>query len=431
MLHSMLHSNRVRLKWAVSSTLLGLAIVLTQLSEAQTLTTLYNFTGSADGAAPLSGLVKVGHKLYGTAGWGGTQGSNCNTNTGYGTGCGTVFELKQSKAGWKFELLYSFSGGADGNAPFGTLAKDAQGNLYGTASWGGTQNSICNYNFGYGAGCGTVFKLAPSTTGWSFSVVHSFGGIPDGANPDFESLVFDAQGNAYGTTEFGGNCCSAGTGTVFKIAPDNTETVLHRFQAGLNDGSMPYGGVTLDHKGNLYGTTYWSGAEGIGTVFKLKTAGKETILHNFAGGSDGGLPYAGLLVAQNVAYGTTYYGGSTGNGTVFQVASNGTETVLHDFCSSPYCADGRSPYGALIRDANGNLYGTTFIGGANGYGVVFELSPLGGQWSETVLYNFNYSDGAWPYSRLLLCKNVIYGTTAGGGTDGHGTVFALTLPSVK
>jgi uncharacterized repeat protein (TIGR03803 family) len=163
----------------------------------------------------------------------------------------------------------------------------------------------------------------------------------------------------------------------------------------------------------------------------LNTAGKETVLHNFAGGSDGGFPYAGLLAAQNVAYGTTYYGGSTGNGTVFQVGSNGTETILHDFCSSPFCADGRSPYGALIRDANGNLYGTTFVGGANGYGVVFELSPLGGQWSETVLYNFNYSDGAWPYSRLLLCNNLLYGTTAGGGTDGHGTVFALTLSSVK
>jgi hypothetical protein len=210
MLHSMLHSNSVRSKWAVVTTLLGVAIILTQLCEAQILTLLYNFTGSRDGAAPLSGLVKVGRNLYGTAGWGGIQGSNCNTNSGYGTGCGTVFELKQSKAGWNFQLLYSFTGRADGNAPFGTLAKDAQGNLYGTASWGGTQNSICNYNFGYGVGCGTVFKLTPSMTGWSFSVVHSFGGTPDGANPDFESLVFDAQGNAYGTTEFGGNCCNAG-----------------------------------------------------------------------------------------------------------------------------------------------------------------------------------------------------------------------------
>ncbi len=428
MLHSMLPSNSARSKWAVLATLLGLAIVLTQLSEAQTLTTLYNFTGGADGAAPLSGLVKVGPNLYGTAGWGGVQGSNCNSNIGYGTGCGTIFELKRSNIGWNFQLLYSFTGGSDGSAPFGTLAKDAQGNLYGTASWGGAQNSICSYNFGYGVGCGTVFKLIPSSAGWSFSVVYSFGGIPDGANPDFESLVFDAQGNAYGTTEFGGNCCNAGGGTVFKIAPDRTESILHSFQAGLTDGSMPYGGVILDNKGDLYGTTYWNGDEGMGTVFKLNTAGKETILHNFAGGSDGGFPYAGLLAGQNVVYGTTYYGGPTANGTVFQVALDGTETVLHDFCSSPYCADGRSPYAALIRDENGNLYGTTFIGGANGYGVVFELSPSEGQWTETVLYNFNYSDGAWPYSRLLLFDDVLYGTTAGGGTDGHGTVFALTLP---
>ncbi len=431
MLHPMLHSDSVRSKRAVVTTLLGLVIIFAQVSDAQTLTTLYNFTGSGDGAAPLSGLVKVGRNLYGTAGWGGIQGSNCNTNIGYGTGCGTVFELKQSKAGWTFQLLYGFTGGPDGNAPFGTLAKDAQGNLYGTASWGGTQNSICNYNFGYGLGCGTVFKLTPSVTGWSFSVVHSFGGTPDGANPDFESLVFDAQGNAYGTTEFGGNCCDAGTGTVFKIAPDGTESILHTFQADLTDGSMPYGGVGIDHQGNLYGTTYWNGASGNGTVFRVTAAGNETVLHSFAGGTDGAYPYAGLLGGPDGLYGTTYYGGAVGDGTVFQVAADGTESVLHSFCSSPYCADGRIPYGALIRDANGNLYGTTFIGGANGYGVVFELSPSGGQWSETVLYNFNYSDGAWPYSRLLLSNNVLYGTTAGGGTDGHGTVFALTLPSVK
>jgi uncharacterized repeat protein (TIGR03803 family) len=403
-------------------------MTLTHASAAQTLTTLYNFTGGVDGAAPLSGLVNIGGNLYGTAGWGGIQGSNCNITTGYGTGCGTVFELKQSTGGWSFQLLYSFTGGSDGNAPFGTLAKDGRGNLYGTASWGGTQNSMCNYNFGYGLGCGTVYKLTPSTTGWSFSVVYSFSGIPDGANPDFESLAFDAQGNAYGTTEFGGNCCNAGTGTVFKIAPDNSESILHSFQAGTTDGSMPFGGVVSDKDGNLHGTTYWSGASGTGTVFRVTAAGQETILHNFAGSSDGGFPRAGLIAAQSLAYGTTYYGGPTGNGTVFQVAQDGAETILHDFCSSPGCEDGRSPYGALIRDANGNLFGTTFIGGVNGYGVVFELSPSGGQWSETVLHSFNFSDGAWPYSRLLLYKNVLYGTTAGGGTDNHGTVFTLTLP---
>ena len=111
----MLPSNSARSKWAVLATLLGLAIVLTQLSEAQTLTTLYNFTGGADGAAPLSGLVKVGPNLYGTAGWGGVQGSNCNSNIGYGTGCGTIFELKRSNIGWNFQLLYSFTGGSVGS----------------------------------------------------------------------------------------------------------------------------------------------------------------------------------------------------------------------------------------------------------------------------------------------------------------------------
>ncbi len=428
MLRSNLNSKNVRSKLGFLTALLALAIASGQLAEAQTLTSIYNFTGGSDGSAPLSGLVADGENLYGTTGWGGVQGANCSSNTGYGTGCGTVFVLKPSKSGWIFRTLYSFTGGGDGNAPFGTLAKDGHGNLYGTASWGGTQNSSCSNNVGYGIGCGTAFKLTCSPTGWTFSLLYNFGGIPDGANPDFESLVFDAQGNAYGTTEFGGDCCNAGGGTVFKIAADGTESILYRFQ-GLADGSLPYGGLVRDGQGNLYGTTYWGGTGGMGTVFKVTETGTEQVLHNFNGGTDGGFPYAGLLGDQNVAYGTTYYGGPVGNGTVFQVTADGTETILHSFCSSPFCADGRSPYGALIRDAQGNLYGTTYIGGANGYGVVYELSPVGSQWSETVLHSFNYSDGAWPYSRLLLKKAVLYGTTAGGGTGGHGTVFALTLPA--
>jgi uncharacterized repeat protein (TIGR03803 family) len=433
MFGSKLDSNRLRSRSVALTSFLGLAVALAQLAHAQVLTTLYNFTGSADGSAPLSGLVSDRGNLYGTAGWGGIQGANCQTNNGYGTGCGTVFELKPSKGGWIFRVLHSFTGGRDGSAPFGTLATDRKGNLFGTASWGGTQNASCNYNVGYGVGCGSVFKLTPSPKGWSFSVLHRFGGIPDGANPDFESLVFDAEGNAYGTTEFGGNCCNAGGGTVFKITTDRRESVVYRFEGGSADGSLPYGGLVLDHQGSLYGTTYWSGAAGWGTIFQVTEAGTESVLHSFTAGADGGFPYAGLVWGDNnVLYGTTSYGGSTANGTVFQVTADGSETILHSFCSSSGCADGRSPYGALIRDANGNLYGTTFIGGVYGYGVVFKLSSTGGQWSETVLHSFDYdSDGAWPYSRLLMRKNVLYGTTAGGGSNGHGTVFALTLSSRK
>lgn len=431
MLRSHPDSNRLRSPLVLLTALVGFAVVLTPLGNAQTLTTLYNFTGDADGAAPMSGLIVSGGNIYGTAGFGGIQGSNCTTNTAYGPGCGTVFELHPTKTGWIFNVLYSFTGGGDGSAPFGSLARDPQGNLYGTASWGGTQNSNCDYNDGDGVGCGTVYKLVPSSQGWNFSVLHSFGGIPDGANPDFESLVIDALGNLYGTTEFGGNCCSAGGGTVFRIAPDGTESVIYRFAGSITDGSLPYGGV-VPYQENLYGTTYWGGADGFGTVFEIPRAGTETILHDFTAGSDGGFPYASLVRApNNVFYGTTYYGGPVGTGTAFEITPDGAETVIHSFCSSPYCADGRSPYGALISDANGNLYGTTYIGGTNGYGVVFELSLIGGQWSETVLHNFNYSDGAWPYSRLLLRDHVLYGTTAGGGTNGHGTVFAVTLPSLK
>ena len=141
------------------------------------------------------------------------------------------------------------------------------------------------------ANANTGCVCTASVEGWSFSLLHSFGGAPDGANPDFESLVFDPSGNAYGTTDFGGNCCSAGGGTVFKIAPDGNESILYRFQ-GLTDGSLPYGGLVRDSLGNLYGTTYWSGTSGMGIVFKAMPSGivarMENVLHSFTGGPDGG-----------------------------------------------------------------------------------------------------------------------------------------------
>ena len=288
-------------------------------------------------------------------------------------------------------VLRSFTGGSDGQRPVTGLLADAAGNLYGTAHSGGD------------GGYGTVFQLDPSGT---LTVLYSFTGRSDGAYPD-SGLIADAAGNLYGTTREGGDLVSCnspnthGCGTVFQLAPSGDLTVLHRF-AG-SDGSRPVAGLIADAAGNLYGTTAAGGdrtscaaqfIEGCGTVFQLDTSGILTVLHSFTGGSDGGNATAGLIAdgAGNL-YGTTQEGGAPENcnrpygcGTVFQLTPSGTLNVLNVFTGS----DGAHPHAdaGLLADAAGNLYGTTFGGGAGtscigGCGTVFELtvpaSFIGGQ----------------------------------------------------
>jgi uncharacterized repeat protein (TIGR03803 family) len=284
--------------------------------------------------------------------------------------------------------------------------------MYGTTFEGGASTQ------------GTVFKL--DATGKE-TVLYSFAGA-DGANPT-AGLVQDGAGNFYGTTDNGGSSgCGAvgGCGVVFKLDTTGKETVLYSF-TNAADGATPVGGVIMDTAGNLYGTTYNS-PSGCGTVFKVDTTGKETVLHSFTNcftslaNSDGGEPYAGLVMDQaGNLYGTTVIGGSSGWGTVFKVDETGNETVLHSF--SNVGTDGAFPYGGLVRDKAGNLYGTTAFGGPF-YGTVFKVDTTG---KETVLHSFtNSAVAAEPYAGLVMDKaGNLYGTTLIGGSSGHGTVFKL------
>ena len=329
-----------------------------------------------------------------------------------------------------FKQLYGFTGGADGAAPYGALIADDAGNLYGTTSAGGA--------YGYG----TVFRIAP---GGTETVLYAFTGQADGGTP-YAGLVADAAGNLYGTTWAGGdvNCGSDsgyffGCGTVFKVAPDGSETVLYAFEGG-SDGDNPDSTPIIDGAGNLFGTTANGGAQN-GTVFRISPAGTETQLYVFKGyPGDGAGPHAGLVAdKQGNLYGTTDYGGSgpcesyasQGCGTVFEISAEGAERVLYSFDGGS--SDGATPSASLIIDKHGNLTGTTGYGGAGsctngsvtGCGIIFRIAPNG---AETVLYAFTGKrDGANPLSAVIADEHGnLYGTTAYGGSKfGFGTIFRL------
>ena len=312
-------------------------------------------------------------------------------------------------------VLYSFgSQSGDGANPYAGVIWDAEGNLYGTTVNGGANGGANGY--------GSVFKLTPSGTE---TVLHSFASNgTDGVYP-YAGLFMDTEGNLYGTTYQGG---ANGYGTVIKLTPSGTETVLHSFSANGFDGVYHYGGLVMDKKHKLYGTTDVGGEYGVGTVFKLTPSGPETVLHSFApSGTDGFSLFAGLIMGKkHNLYGTTYAGGKNGYGTVFKMTSSGAETVLYNFCPRPGCADGEFPYAGLVTDRKGNLYGTTLYGGANNYGTVFEVSATG---THTVLYNFTGSstDGYDPFAGLVVDKNGnLYGASAYASGNSYGVVFELS-----
>jgi uncharacterized repeat protein (TIGR03803 family) len=371
-------------------------------AEAQTYRVLYSFAGPpTDGAnATASLLLGSGGTLFGTTQFGGA--GDC------ALGCGVVFKL--GKKG-KETILHTFDGSAaDGNIPQFGLLRESAGNMYGTSAGGGDNN------------VGTVYEI---NAAGKETVLYKFTGNPasDGGGPA-GVLALDKAGNLYGTTVIGGGI--GHQGTVFKVDSAGTETVLYSFTGGI-DGSAPYAGVIRDAAGNLYGTTYAGGAFNQGTVFKLSPSGKEKVLYSFTGGADGSLPRSGLIrdSAKNL-YGTTSSGGATG-GNVFKLDKNGKLTVLYSFLGA---ADGSYPKGSLVRDAAGNLYGVTYFGGAAGCGftcgVVFKVDPNG---KETVLHTFAGSptDGGLPAAGLIRdAKGNLYGTTSSGGTSGNGIVFKLT-----
>jgi uncharacterized repeat protein (TIGR03803 family) len=341
----------------------------------------------------------------------------------------------QTVAASKYKVLHRFHG-KDGHAPEATLIFDVAGNLYGTTMQGGGSTQCST-------GCGTVFKLTPNSDGsWTESVLYRFSGGADGNGP-IGGLIFDAAGDLYGTTLFGG---ASGSGTVFKMKPNAdgswTESVLHTFTGA--DGANPWASLVFDMAGNLYSTTASGGAFGNGVVFMLAPNSDgtwtETVLHSFAG-ADGSFPVSPLIfdTAGNL-YGTTFQGGSftrcgRGCGIVFKLTPNSdgswTESVLHSFTSGA----GKRPFAGVIFDAAGNLYGTATTGQKLGNGAVFKLTPNSdGSWTESVLHNFTGGgDGSYPYAGLTPdAAGNLYGATAGGGgaytqcSIGCGTVFKLT-----
>lgn len=395
-----------------------LIFALSYSAQAQTFKVIYNFTGGQDGSYPEAGLTmdKAGN-LYGTAYQGG------------GTNRGTVFKLAHKGSGWALSPLYSFTGREDGGAPIARVVFGPDGSLYGTTEFGG-------YNCG--SGCGTVFNLKPPVAfcrsvlcPWTQTVLYRFSGSSDGANPGFGDLIFDQAGNIYGTTYFGGNNAQ---GVVYELTPSNgswTERAIYLF-TGSSDGGNPYSGVIFDKAGNLYGTAWAGGANGYGTVFELTPSGSgwaENTLHALQSVTDGGQPFGGVVFnsAGNV-YGGTGSGGPGSGGTVYELMpSNGgwTFDVLYSFTSSGYLP---GPHGNLTMDASGNLYGTTTKDGTHGAGSVFKLTPSNGGWTETDLYDFTGgSDGGIAYGSVLIdASGNLYGTASAGGANGYGVIWEIT-----
>lgn len=405
-----------------------------------TLTTIYTFTGGHDGANPYAGVIQAADgALYGTTCYGGDAGwgtiyrvttngvftllyvfpsinGAANPVAGlvqasdgalYGTtespdaqtpGFGTIYRITTNG---NFTVLYTFSDGTDGANPLAGLIQASDGNLYGTARYGGL------------AGAGTIFQI---TTNGTFTSLYSFINEADGAFPH-RGLVQASDGNLYGTTRSGINY-----GTVFQFITNGTLTTLYAFSGG-NDGEYPYDDLLQGPDGLLYGTTYGGGTNAAGTVFQISTKGAFTSLYSFTPGSDGANPVDGLVLGNDGnLYGANYTDGARAGGTIFRTTTNGLVTVVS---SLPRGDNGANPYAGLVQATDGNFYGATFYGGASGNGVIFRLTPDG---SLTNLYSFTgTNDGSNPYAGLVQASDGnLYGTTDWGGPAGAGTVFRLT-----
>jgi uncharacterized repeat protein (TIGR03803 family) len=418
-------------------------------------TTLHVFAGGRDGALPAAGLISdTAGNLYGTTQFGGEPpgGTVCNS-----FGCGTIFELTPNSSDWTEMILHRFTGRQDGAEPTARLL-ELGGSLYITASSGA--NDGCDYLL---MGCGTALKLSPGRSGkWTAEPLYDFTAV-DGFDPQ-GPLIADGEGNFYGTTNQGGRGpgyfegnggqdCPYGCGTVFKLVRSSsgswTRTIVYSFTGINGDGSFPAGNLVFDPNGNLYGTTEWGGKNGVGSVFELMPTSngtyKEFVIYSFASTSDGARPLAGLVFdKEGNLYGTTQFGGSQkcSCGTAFELSPSGgawKERILYSFTGTN--GDGAIPKASLVFDSAGRLYGTTSLGGGGACGgfcgTAFQLSPVNGRWTETVLYSFGAfkGDGAPPVGGLVLDgSGNLYGATSGGGSAKHcgigftgcGTIFRLT-----
>jgi uncharacterized repeat protein (TIGR03803 family) len=413
--------NRKRLL-TLGAVMLVVIIVMPVLSPGawaqSTYKTLHKFSGGADGDVPSGVIFDRAGNLYGT------------TSLGGALGYGVVFELMPNSNGtWTESVLYQFMGGHDGAYPSSSLMFDGAGNLYGATEGGGdpdhcTVNSL--------DGCGVIFELTPNSNGtWTESALYQFTGGNDGAFPAAD-LIFDGAGNLYGTTSGGG---ARFNGVVFKLSPSTsgwTESVLRSL---ARRDSFP-GSLIFDAAGNLYGTSGGLGYPGAAFQLKPTSTGGWTyhLLHRFTGGNDGSMPNGPLIFdSAGNFYGTTGGGGVYGYGNVFRLTpnSNGgwTEHVLHQFTGGK---QGAQPAAGLTHDATGNLYGTTYYGGnlsncSSGCGVAFELAPNSdGGWKEIVLHTFLDYPGAHPAAGLVLdTAGNLYGTSVGDSTTTFGSVFEI------
>lgn len=411
----------------------GAAIILAMLCAAMAIPAGAQFSNVAsfngtDGSYPQYGPLVQGRdgNFYGT------------TSVGGGNGYGEVFKVTAAGA---VTVIYSFcslSDCSDGANPAGGVVLGTDGNFYGMTAQGGDSNG-CNFPYG----CGTIYKV---TSSGKLTTLYTFTTLSPGAG-SVSGLAEGNDGNFYGTT-----AGDLGDGTIFKITPKGVLTALHTFEE--IDGDLPYGGLTLGTDGNFYGTTSLGGTstacnDGCGTVFKITSAGKLTTLHSFSI-TDGASPIGGLVQASNGNfYGTTAAGGvndapgcgqasNPGCGTVFEITPKGKLTTLYSFCSQLNCADGYDPYGTLVQGTDGNLYGTTTVGGIC-CGTIFMVSPSG---TFAAVYSLcdqhggcqePQFDGVYPWAGLLLStRGKLYGTAYYGGTSsncpyGCGTVFSESV----
>jgi YVTN family beta-propeller protein/uncharacterized repeat protein (TIGR03803 family) len=373
--------------------------------------TLADFEGSANGAFTLYGGLIEGTdgNFYGATYDGGVYDE------------GAVFKVSPGGTLTAFYSFCSQTSCTDGEGPTSTLVQ-AGGNFYGTTTYGGAIAT------GKIDGGGTVFELTPDGTLTTLYSFCSQSGCTDGETP-YAGLIHGTDGNFYGTTLLGG---ANGAGTVFKITPGGTLTTLYSFcsQSGCTDGAEPFAGLIQGIDGNFYGTTpFGGGVNSTGTVFKITPGGTLTTLYSFcsqSGCADGAVPYAPLVQATNGNfYGTTVDGGVDGDaGTVFEITPTGQLTTLHSFCAQSGCADGEFPYAGLIQASDGNFYGTTQDGGANGNGTVFGITPAG---ALSTLHSFDLTDGTSPNGGLVEANGNLYGTSNFGGSRFDGTVFSLPV----
>jgi uncharacterized repeat protein (TIGR03803 family) len=341
-----------------------------------------------------------------------------------------------SAVGQTFRVIHTFSGSADGSTPSSTMVMDQAGSLYGTTSYGGAQPGF--------AGFGIVFKLVQRNSAWLLTPFYTFQGGSDGAYPG-ASVVIGPNGILYGTTSLGGNPgCPAGMGcgTVYQLQPRPracqsvlcpwTKTVLYRFTGGQDGANPAYGQLIFDHSGNIYGTTGGGGDLGSGVVYQLtRSSGgwQESVLHSFDGTGDGLEPQSGVVFdSQGNLYGTTVRGGAQGNGTVYELSPSQSGWGI----SKQYdiANEGSSLYAGVILDQLGNLYGATSSGGPGNGGTVFQLAPSGGQWSSTIIGRFSPlgGQGLGAFSSLAIDgAGNLYGTTETDGAHGFGSVFKLVL----